>query len=288
MQTFAEQSPILRVLPFETITGSAISYTREQILPGVAFRGVNEGYPSSTGVVNPITETLAILGGDLDVDTAIIKTRGEAVRTQQERMKAKAISHRWGLTFFKGDSGRDPREFDGLQKRIIGAQLIPNGVSNTVGLPLSLFSLDALIANVSSPTYLIMNTQMTLRLTQAARTPSVAGYITYGVDEFGRRNMSYAGIPILDLNRDDAGLDPLPFTEAGPSGGSTCTSIYCVSFADGQLTGIQNGTMEVRDLGELQEKPAVRTRVEWLAGIACYTGRCASRLYGITDALVVP
>jgi uncharacterized protein (DUF39 family) len=46
--------------------------------------------------------------------------------------------------------------------------------------------------------------------------------------------------------------------------------------------------MEVRDLGELQEKPAVRTRVEWLAGIACYTGRCASRLYGITDALVVP
>lgn len=286
MQTFAEQSAILRVLPFETISGSAISYTREQILPGVAFRGINEGYPESTGVVNPITETLAILGGDLDIDTAILKTRGGEVRTQQERMKAKSISHRWGLTFFKGDSNRDPREFDGLQKRIVGTQLIPNGTSNTTGKPLSLFSLDSLIANVSSISYLIMNTQMTLRLNQAARVPAVAGYITYNLDEFGRRVMSYAGIPILDLNRDDAGIDPLPFTEAGPSGGTTCTSIYAVSFADGQLTGIQNGAMEVRDLGELQEKPAMRTRVEWLAGIACYTGRCASRLYGITDAPV--
>jgi hypothetical protein len=53
------------------------------------------------------------------------------------------------------------------------------------------------------------------------------------------------------------------------------------------LTGIQNGPMDVRDLGELQTKPAKRTRVEWHAGIALFHGKAACRLGGITNAAIV-
>jgi hypothetical protein len=45
--------------------------------------------------------------------------------------------------------------------------------------------------------------------------------------------------------------------------------------------------MDVRDLGELQASPFFRTRVEWFAGIACWHGRAAARLWGIKNAAVV-
>ena len=104
IETYARASDILRVLPFENIAGNALKYNQEQALPGIGFRGVNEGYTESTGVLNPVTESLVIAGGDLDVDKFIIATQGPDQRTAQEMMKVKALAHRWGYTFIKGDS----------------------------------------------------------------------------------------------------------------------------------------------------------------------------------------
>ena len=74
-----------------------------------------------------------------------------------------------------------------------------------------------------------------------------------------------------------------------PYTGSTATacSIYCVSLGDGMLHGIQNGGIDARDMGELQSKPAKRTRVEWYAGIAVRHGKAAARLAGVKDAAVI-
>jgi hypothetical protein len=60
-----------------------------------------------------------------------------------------------------------------------------------------------------------------------------------------------------------------------------------VSLGDGRLTGIQNGDMDVRDLGELQSAPLYRTRVEWYSGMAMYHGRAAARLQYIGDLAIV-
>ena len=76
IELYASSSEILRVLPFEGIPGNALRYNREETLPGIGFRGINEGYTESTGILNPITETLTIAGGDLDVDKFIIDTMG--------------------------------------------------------------------------------------------------------------------------------------------------------------------------------------------------------------------
>ena len=45
---------------------------------------------------------------------------------------------------------------------------------------------------------------------------------------------------------------------------------HTISTEDG-VTGIQNGGMDVRDLGELQTAPVWRTRVEWFTGIAAFS-----------------
>jgi hypothetical protein len=40
-------------------------------------------------------------------------------------------------------------------------------------------------------------------------------------------------------------------------------------------------------LGEVQDKPVFRTRVDWNCSFAIYNGYSVARLYGITNAAVV-
>jgi hypothetical protein len=287
IEMFARESDILRTLPFQPIAGNALKYNQEQALPGIAFRGVNEAYSESVGVLNPKVEPLVIAGGDLDVDKFIVSTMGPEQRATHEQMKVKALAAEITRAFIKGDSQTEPREFDGLQARLTGGQLIDAG-SASGGDALSLALLDELIDAVDSPTHLIMSKAMRRRLTAAARTTTVGGYVTYTQDEFGRRLAQYNDLPILVPYSENGGTEPIAFDEANPGGGSAVgTSIYCVSFGEGRLQGIQNKTMEVTDLGELQTAPVYRTRVEWFAGIAVFHGRAAARLRGIKSAAVV-
>jgi hypothetical protein len=286
IELYARSSDILQVLPFDDIQGNAYRYNREQTLPGIGFRGVNEAYTESTGILNPITEPLVIAGGDLDVDKFILDTMGENQRSVHEAMKVKALALKWTETFIKGDQATEPREFDGLQVRCTGNQLISAG-STAGGAALSLAMLDKLIDQVNDPQYLIMNKTMRRRLSAAARLTTVGGYITYTLDAFGRQVTRYNDLPILIADEDNEGNQILPFTEAASAGNSTACSIYCVSFGEGKLTGIQNGGIDVRDLGEIQTKPAMRTRVEWYNGIAVFHGKSAARLQHIGDLAVV-
>lgn len=286
IQIYAAQSDILRVLPFDNIQGNALKYTVESALPGIGFRGLNEGYTESTGVINPQVEELVIAGGDLDVDKAIVKTMGLDQRSAQEALKLKALSARFTNAFIKGDSQTSPKELDGLQVRITGNQLIAAGATSG-GDALSLLKLDEAIDAVDDPTHLIMSKAMRRLLTAAARNPSVGGYITYSKDEFGRRIAQYNDLPILIADANSDYYTTLAFNEANPAGGSNVgTSIYVVSFREGMCQGIQNGDPEVTDLGELQEKPTLRTRVEWMPGVCVMHPRSVSRLYGIKSAAV--
>lgn len=289
IEMYARNSDILRVLPFESIAGNAMQYNREEILPGIGFRGINEAYTASEGVLNPITEALVIAGGDLDVDRFIVQTMGPNQRAVREAMKVKALSHRWTLAFIKGDSSADPREFDGLQRRIPtgSSQLVAAGATSG-GDALSLFLLDTAISKVDNPTHLVMNKTMMLRLSQAARSTTVGGYLTYSLDEFGRQVTMYNGLPILIADEDNTGAQILPFTEANPGGGAAAsTSLYVLSVGEGMLVGIQNGVVDVRDLGEVQSQPVMRTRVEWYTGLAVFSGKAVARLHGIKSAAVV-
>jgi hypothetical protein len=263
-----------------------MKYNREETMPGVGFRGINGSYTESTGVVNPQVETLAIAGGDLDVDKFLIATMGEDVRSAQEAMKVRSLALSWTRTFVQGDSAIAPEEMDGMRKRLTGTQLISAG-STSGGDALSLAKLDELQDAVEDPTHWIINKPMRRRLAQAARNTSVGGFLQYDVDSFGRRVETYNGLPFLVLDEDNQRNKILPFTESGAGGGAAaCCSIYCVSFGEFKVEGIQNGGVMVSDLGELQTKPALRTRVEWYAGYGVFNGRSAARLYGVKDAAV--
>jgi hypothetical protein len=281
---FADTSDLLRALTFMPVPGGSLSYTVEGQLPGVAFRGFNESYTPSTGIINPSVEVLRVLGGNMDVDRALIKTRGPEIRAANEMMKAKAIALSITDKIINGDSVANPREFDGLRRRITGSQLIPaNLAAPAANSPLSLEALDAAIDAVDGANYLIMSKDARRKLSRAARS-NIGGEIVVGTDAFGYKIDMYNGIPILIADYNDVGARIIDFNEVGPGGGTTSSSIYVVRIDDGYVTGLQNGSFEVDDLGLINDGVTYRTVIEWIVGLAVMHGRAAARVWGITNA----
>lgn len=284
---FAENSPIIRVLPFDNVQGGGYRYQVRTSLPGIAFRGINETYTSSTGVVNPQFEPLFICGGHLDVDNAILAMHGPSRRAKEVEAQAISAALEWTNVFIKGDSSVDPRQFDGLQARLVGNQVLSNSATAGGGA-LSLLNLDLAISRVRRPTHIFMPTKLKLRLTAAARDVNVGGLYQANVDKFGALVETYNGIPILDAGFDVIGHFLLDFTEAATGGGAnTASSIYVMAMRPGAIWGIQNAPFNATDLGDLRTEPKQRIRAEWLNGFVVEDPLSACRLRDISDAPAV-
>lgn len=276
---FAQTSAILERLPFDDIEGNAYRYNIEQTLPGVAFRGVNESYTESTGVVNPVTESLVIGGGESDVDKFIVRTRSNVndIRSVYDAMKVKSLSLAITKTFFDGDSTANPKEFDGINKRLAGgSQEVSAGTNGAV---LTQAMLDDLIDRVfGNADVLLMSKAMRREVVKLSRTSS---QLTYGLDSFGRQVTQYNGIPIGIIEQDNTGAEILDFDETQGSS-NIAASIYAVRFGVQEfLWGIQNSIIQVTDLGEIQSKPVFRTRIEWYMGMCIGHPKSVARLKGV-------
>lgn len=289
VEYFARASAWLAQIPFVTIAGNAYGYNVEGSLPGVAFRGVNESFTPSTGVVNPATEALRISGGDLRFDNFLMRTMGEGRRATEENLKAKALAAAITTKLIKGDSTSDPREFDGLQARVTGTQLFGADASATDGGDaLSLAALDEAIDAVPGANAIWLSKNLRRKFTVAARTSSLAGNIDYTQDGFGRPQMTYAGLPLVVPYPENDGTEPLAYDELASTGSTaTATSLYILRLGEGGVFGIQSAPMGVRRLGEMHSDPQQVTRVEWDIGMVIEHGRAVARVRGIGNLAIV-
>jgi hypothetical protein len=311
IETFVQESPVLDRLPIKTIDGNAYAYNAEATLPGVEFRAVNAAYSESTGTVNQATETLTILGGDADVDTFVQATRSNVndQRAVQTGLKVKAAAYKFQDAFFNGDTAVDANSFDGLKKRLTGGAVIAGGtngipVVGNGGTDIEVFLdfLDALLAyaKVSGDNGAIYaNDLIGAKIQGAARRRSIATTTRVDLGTVTKWLPTYRGTPILDPGNSLAGTRILPQTETQGTATGTASSIYVVRFggdeADQAVTGIANtnhigagqladGIFAVKDLGEQQAKPALRTRIEGFVGVAVFGGRAAARGTGLLNA----
>ena len=276
------ESELISIMPFRNVQGG-LDYAVEAELPAVGFRGYNETYDESYGVINPQYERLKFFGGDIDVDIQRIKNYGPQARAEQIQMKVRSLRLTFEEYVINGDEAADLRAFDGLRTRInVGSSQAVN-----VNGALSLSALDELIDAVDGDNkILLMNKKMRRRLTAASRNTAIGGFMSYEQDAFGRRVTMYndARIVVTDTNAQNVQIQG--FTET-----SSSTSIYCVAFGDLQTTGIQGPAaqgygIDIREFGEISEAPVDRTRIDWSIGMAILNGRCAARAHGITDAAV--
>lgn len=289
MELIAERSPITRYIPIDSISGNAYTYYREQSLPGFAWRGVNESYTRHVGTINPVTESVKILGGDIFIDNFILATQSDKfdIKAKQWAMQAKSISMGFSEFFFEGDSQTNPRVFDGLRTRLTGSQVKEAGAN---GAALTLDMLDELvdtIAGEGSGAHFFMNKTLRRKITKLGR--NVAGsfpLLDVGDDEFGHKVNTYDGIPFHVIEREDNEATFLDFDETQGSSNVTA-SIYLVRFGDDWVKAIQAGgsTPKVYQVAkETEDAPGNLGRVDWYVGLAVCHPRSAARLKGITNA----
>ena len=289
IEQYAGKSPVLDVLAFEEVAGGTVEWLLERTLPTVTNRAINEAWSDSPGEVEERIEKVVIQGGEIKIDTAIVKLKGNGILSTQVAMKLKALQAKFHSDFFNGDAAVNPKSFSGLRARASGTQLLNLGTT-AGGDVLSLSQLRRAISRVRplSPTgqvRIYSNLELALRYGDAISNTAVAGFVTQTKGEFGVAAPTFMGIPWFPIEEDAFGNQILPFTETSPGGGAaTSSSIYIVAFGASDLNGIQTGGIDVRDLGEMQTENSRLIRLDWLANFATYNPRCFCRLRGIRDA----
>ena len=219
----------------------------------------------------------------------------EALTKEITTLKVKAISYKFQETFFNGDTDVDTKSFDGLKKRLTGKQVIDaaeNGMpilgDSNADIHKFFDKLDELLGAVPG----INPTNGAIYASSAIirKIGSAMRHISYDTtlqqDIVGKRAMQWNGIPLLEAGQTPAGEEILDNNETQGTN-STTTSIYAVKFGasegDQGVTGLTNGGVQVEDLGQLQEKPAYRTRIEFYCGLGVFSGKAAARLKGVVN-----
>jgi len=277
IETIVKESSVLSVLPFQTIEGNAYSYNVEKALPTVAFRQVNEAYTASEAQFEQRSENLVILGGDVELDRFIIQTLSN-VNSQvavQIAEKAKAIANTFTKTFFNGSKAQNAKEFDGLAVRIAGTE---QEIDGTLAAGLDKAGEDREIVDKLNELLdavrggadaLFMNKRTRRRILAVLQNSN--HYVEQGSDAFGRPIQMYAGVPLLVVENEIL----------------ADTDIYAVKFGVyTHVTGLTNGGVQVRSLGETSAKAVEVTRIEFFCGLAMYNPYSVGRLknFGVVGA----
>jgi hypothetical protein len=96
------------------------------------------------------------------------------------------------------------------------------------------------------------------------------------VDAFGRRALFYDGIPIL--------VDDFVPTNETQGTEAAASSVYALKFGRQGLMGLENGGIEVEQVGELETKDASRHRIKWYVSLALFGTLGLARLKGVNGS----
>lgn len=273
VETFAQESDIANALSFIDVPSGVYQFNQETSLGGAAFRKINDGFTESTPTSERIVEVCYPMGGDADADRYMVDTQGEDVRARAVIGKTKKMAHVFDETFIKGDGLGDG--FIGLQEKTADGQTIDAGGA------LSLTDhLDAAIDRTDNPSGIVMPKVLRRMIDKFFRGTGTS--FRYESDERGRQIAFYNDLPILIA--DPNGHENVPLSGFSDEAGNS-TSIYVVNMdpdADG-VFAIQTRDPFVVDLGEVDDKPAYRTRIGWDIGLVKASPRAATRIRGITN-----
>ena len=285
--TLIQESPIMEMLPFTSITGNALKVTVEDTLPDPEFRDVNETYTRSTGSDTERFFGCAILGGEVFIDNYIVRVQADQIsaKARQYSKFAKAMSRTFDKSFFDGTG--TSKDFKGINS-LIDEGLGQKIEAGTNGAALTLDMLDQgfdALRGQSAPDALLMNRTLRRKINSLARAGNFS-LVDVGTDVFGRQVNIYNGTPVRIIGDDKTGDAILDFDETQGSS-SVTSSIYAISFGtDENVYGILGlgGSFDVKDFGETEAAPGHLGRVEVYPGIVIANSFSVCRVHGITNA----
>lgn len=252
-----------------------MQYAREATLPAAMFYEVGDTWTEATPTFTQVTANLKILGGDADVDNFIQATYADPNDIEAEVVsnRAKSIAHVFSDSFFNGDSGLNPKTFDGLTKALSGTgQEVTAGAN---GAQLTLDMMDQMVDLVmpGKPDAIFLSRRTRRKLSSLRRASG--NLLEVDVDQFGQRALFYDGVP---LYVDDFVSD----TQVQGSSGAVCSSVYAVKFGQGVgVLGLEHGGIQIEQVGELETKDATRWRLKWYTGLSVFSQLGVARVKGI-------
>lgn len=282
VEQIIDRDDLFSILPFQGVNGKAYVYNREKTLAGADFLDPNDTINESASTFEEVVAKLRILAGDVDVDKFLQGTMSDTNDQMaiQIAQKAKGLARIFHQTLATGDSGSNPKAFDGLPVLAAAAGSTQQVSAGTNGSALTFSMLDELLDAVPNGADVLVMRRGTIRAYRALlRATSGTDAAMQMMENFGRPMLTHNGVPIL-MNEFLAG------TETQGSNSNTC-SVYALRLneLDG-LHGIYGGGpagIAVENLGTVQNKDAVRIRLKWYAGLALKSTRSIARLKGVTN-----
>lgn len=213
---FLRESDILQMLPFDDCVsasggGSTMKYKYlRKVLPATAqFRKLNGSYTPSVATKQEFEASLAIMGGEVQLDRVLNKTAGRFDNlAYQIEEHIKAVISLFHYTLINGDAvttaATDEPEFEGLDSMLAGTSTEYNAdssidLSNITNLKNNadeFYEALTLLVKTTDADALLLNTDMITKIQTVAR---ILGYKTDTEEAFGKKVVNLDGIRFMDL-----------------------------------------------------------------------------------------
>ncbi len=306
VENIITESDVLKMLPFKSLTNKSLVYNRELTLPTASMMGRDGTWVSSSLTFTQVTRTLTIMGAQIDTDEFDAATHSDTNNPEAIAVAkaSKAVGHLFDRKFIYGNDASDTLEFDGLHALVSTSSpdmtvACASAATTPGGLTITKFYEFIDKIKPGKPDAIIMNKTVRRLLSLWVQgtgsslfgMTKIAGALGYVVSTWGESN-----IPIL-INEhitDEELLSGSAFSaETGGSGTGAAgisTSCFAVKFGEDNagLTGLDaKGSLQVKDIGLLEDKDARRKRLVWYTGLALFGNYSLARIDGIAPATAV-
>ncbi len=210
---FAKSNFLLSNLTFDNCVsptgGSSLTYAYTRLLtqPTASFRNVNSEYTPSEVTKKRFFADLKIFGGSFETDRIVAGMNGAIDEVKlQLAQKIKAAGALFNETVICGDSEKDIKTFDGLDKALTGSstEFIPekeidlsSSALVTANYTEFLDVLDEFLMGLDgTPSFIGGNTKLIAKLRAVARR---AGMYQVSKDNFGNQVEWYGNVPFIDF-----------------------------------------------------------------------------------------
>ena len=213
---FLRNSEILQLLPFDDCVsaaggGSTMKYKYlRKVLPAVAqFRKLNGVYTPSMATKEEHEASLAIMGGEVQLDRVLNKVAGKWDNmAYQVEEHIKAVVSLFHYTMINGDAvttaATAEPQFEGLDSMLAGTTTEYNAdgsidLSNITNLKNNadeFYEALSLLIKATDADAVLTNTETITKIQTVAR---ILGYKTESEEAFGKRVVSMDGVRFMDL-----------------------------------------------------------------------------------------
>lgn len=276
---------MFEVLPFDSISGNALAYNRENVLGDVDVEGVGDTIGATAAATfTQVTSTLTSIIGNAEVNGLVQATRsGDNDQTAiQIASKAKSAGRKYQDMLINGTGAAN--QFDGLLNLCASGQKATTGTDGSV-LSFTILDemLDLVVDKDGAVDYFAFPARTLRAYFSLLRSLGGAGIGETVELPSGDEVPAYRGVPIFRN-------DYIPTNQTKGATTGTATTIFAGTFDDGSrrmgiagLTAENASGINVVDVGEAETKDEHIFRVKWYCGLALFSEKGLACADGIQN-----